>query len=143
MPIDAIKTRFVDEIKLRGYDDKYIDINEEREILQIAIHQGIGIEAARAAFAEVCVHEDFVVESVLLKLIQEKCQAATANGGMIDQAMFERIVELAKKSARERKSDRDIRKLIVTVMEDHGLNRISTGWFKNWYAALKKELGVA
>jgi len=143
MPLDAIKSRFVQEIKSRGRDDKYIDKNEEREILQIAIQQGIGIETARAAFAGVCEQEDFVVESVLLKQIQEKCGAATANGGMIDQAMFEGFVASASKFARGRKPDAEIRKLIITVMEDHGLNRISTGWFKNWYAALKRELGIA
>ena len=41
MSIDDIKKRFVNEIKLRAYDDKYIDKNEEREILQIAIQLGV------------------------------------------------------------------------------------------------------
>ena len=44
MSIDDIKKRFVNEIKLRAYDDKYIDKNEEREILQIAIQLGVSIE---------------------------------------------------------------------------------------------------
>jgi len=143
MSLDTIKDRFVDEVKSRGKDDRYIDRNEEREILQIAIHQGIGIEAARAALAEVCANEGFVVESALLKLIQEKCDAATANGGMIDRATFESIVESAKTAALGRKDDREIRKLAITLMEDRGLDRISTGWFRNWYSALKRDLGIA
>ena len=32
MSVEDIKKRFVEEIKLRAYDDKYIDKNEEREI---------------------------------------------------------------------------------------------------------------
>ena len=49
MSIDEIKKRFVNEIKLRAYDDKFIDKNEEREILQIAIQLGVGIDSARGA----------------------------------------------------------------------------------------------
>ena len=41
MTLDEVKKRFVEEVKLRAYDDKYIDKNEEREILQIAIQQGV------------------------------------------------------------------------------------------------------
>ena len=49
MSEDEIKKRFVSEIELRGYDDKYIDRNEEREILQIAIQLGVSIDSARLA----------------------------------------------------------------------------------------------
>ena len=56
MSIDEIKKRFVDEIKLRAYDDKYVDKNEEREILQVAIQQGISIDSARSAHADCTGH---------------------------------------------------------------------------------------
>ena len=45
MSIDDVKKRFVSEIKLRAYDDKYIDKGEEREILQIAIQLGVSIDS--------------------------------------------------------------------------------------------------
>src|SRR5215212_3772783 len=67
MALDDIKKRFVDEIKLRAYDDKYVDKNEEREILQVAIAQGISIDSARSALAQVCEHQGYVLESSLLK----------------------------------------------------------------------------
>src|SRR5436305_5207154 len=54
MDLDTVKKRFVEEVKLRAFDDKYIDKNEEREILQIALQQGIGVDGARAALAQVC-----------------------------------------------------------------------------------------
>jgi hypothetical protein len=143
MSLDAIKTRFIDEIKLRGYDDKYLDKNEEREILQIAIHQGIGIEAARVALAQVCEQEDYVVESGLIRQIQDQCEAATANDGRIDRPLFEQIVAKASTAVRGRKNEREIRRLIVHVMEDHALNKVKTGWLNNWYAAMKRDLGVS
>ena len=30
MSLDEVKRQFVEQVKLRGYDDKYIDHNEER-----------------------------------------------------------------------------------------------------------------
>jgi len=35
--LDEVKRQFVEQVKLRADDDKYIDKNEEREILQIAL----------------------------------------------------------------------------------------------------------
>ena len=49
MSPDDIKKRIVNEIKARGYDDSYIDKNEEREIVQIAIQLGVTVESALAA----------------------------------------------------------------------------------------------
>lgn len=142
MSLDVIKKRFVDEIKLRGYDDKYIDKNEEREILQIAIQQGVGIDPARAALAQVCEHEGYVLESDLFRLIKDQCETAAGNDGRIDQAEFQLVFENARKAARGTKNDRELKKMIVTVMEDHALNRVKTGWFSDWYAALKRDLGM-
>ena len=42
-----------------------------------------------------------------------------------------------------KKNDREIKKMIVQVMEDSGMNKVKTGWFSNWYAAMKKDLGMA
>jgi hypothetical protein len=140
--IDEIKKRFVNEIKLRGYDDKYIDRNEEREILQIAIQMGVNIESARAALAQVCEAEGYVQESAVLKLVMEQIEAAAANDGKIDQREFELIFDNAKKAMQGKKTDRQIKTMIVTLMEDSGHNRIKTGWFSDWYKGLKKELGI-
>ncbi len=140
--MEEIKKRFVDEIKLRGYDDKYIDKNEEREILQVAIQQGIGIDSARHALGQVCELQGFVLESELLKAIRERVQAAAGKDGKIDRAEFDRIVEAIKAGAQGRKNDRDLKKLVVIVMEDTGLNRVKTGWFGDWYRALKRDLGI-
>jgi hypothetical protein len=142
MSPDAMQKRFVDEIKLRGYDDKYIDKNEEREILQIAIHQGVGIDAAREALISVCSEHGYVLESALVKLIKQQCESAAANDGKIDQQKFEQIVESARQAAQERKNDRELKRLVITVMEDHALNKVKSGWFHNWYTSLKRDLGM-
>ena len=142
MSIDDIKKRFVNEIKLRAYDDKYIDKIEEREILQIAIQLGVSIDSARPALFQVCNENDFVVESVIVKLIKDHFESRAAGDEKIDRAQFDQVVEMVKKAIAGKKNDREIKKLIVTVMENTGNNRVKTGWFTNWYASLKKDLGV-
>jgi hypothetical protein len=142
MSIDDIKKRFVNEIKLRAYDDKYIDKIEEREILQIAIQLGVSIDSARPALFQVCNENDFVVESVIVKLIKDHFESASGGDGKIDRKEFDAVFEMVKKAVGGKKNDREIKKLIVNVMENTGNNRVKTGWFTNWYTRLKKDLGV-
>ena len=143
MSDDDIKRRLVDEIKLRAYDDRYIDKNEEREILQIAIQHGIGIDAARADLAHVCDQNGFVLESTLMARVRTQAEAAVAAAGHLDREGFDRIFEDARTHAQGRKNDRELKKITVLVIEDAGLNRVKAGWFTDWYTALKRELGMA
>ena len=143
MSPDAIQARFIDEIKLRAYDDRYIDKNEEREILQIAIQLGVTIESARSALVQVCEDHGYVVESVLLKMMRDQVETAAGNDGKVDETEFSLIFQNVKRAANGKKNDRELKKMIVTVMEETGNNKVKTGWFSNWYTALKSDLGVA
>ena len=143
MAMDEIKKRFVDEIKLRAYDDKYVDKNEEREILQIAIQLGVSIDSARMALVQVCEEHSYVMESVLLKAIKDQVETAAGNDGKVDQKEFDLIFQNVKRLLQNKKNDRELKKMIVTVMEDTGNNKVKTGWFSDWYTAMKKDLGVA
>ena len=142
MALEDIKKRFVDEIKLRAYDDKYVDKNEEREILQIAIQQGVSIDSARGALQQVCEHQGYVLESSLVKTIKDQVETAAGNDGKVDQKEFDLIFQNVRKTADGKKNDREIKKMIITVMEDSGLNKVKTGWFSDWYAAMKKDLAM-
>ena len=142
MSIDDIKKRFVDEIKLRAYDDRYIDKNEEREILQIAIQLGVGIDSARAALIQVCDENGFVIESLIVKLIKDQVQTAAGSEGTVDQSQFEAVFANARKAINGRKNDREVKRMIVHIMEETGNNKVKAGWFRNWYSSLKKDLGV-
>jgi len=142
MTIDEIKKRFQNEIKLRAYDDKYIDKNEEREILQIAIQLGVNIDSARNALVQCCEDQNYVMESVLQKLMKNQVEAAMGDDGKIDQKEFEMILAASKNAAQGKKNDRQLKMMIVQVMEDTGNNKVKTGWFSDWYSAMKKDLGM-
>ena len=139
MTDDEIKKRFVSEIELRGYDDKYIDRNEEREILQIAIQLGVGVENAKLALVQVCEERGYIIESAVARQIRRDVESA---GGKVDRRGFETIFENTRKAVQGKKNDRDIKTMIVNVMEDTGNNRVKTGWFTNWYASMKRDLGL-
>jgi hypothetical protein len=142
MELDEIKKRFVNEIKLRAYDDKYIDKGEEREILQIAIQLGVSIESARSALVQVCDENNYVMETAVLKQIKDQVEAAAGNDGMVDQKEFELIFANIKRAMKDKKNDREVKRMIVTVMEETGNNKVKRGWFSNWYATLKQDLGM-
>jgi hypothetical protein len=142
MSTDDIKKRFVSEIKLRAYDDQYLNRNEEREILQIAIQLGVGIDNARGALLQVCEEQGYVMESRMIKEIKDQVDASICDGGMIDKKEFEMIFQTVKLTAKGKKNDREIKKMIVQLMEDTVNNRVKTGWFSDWYTSLKRELGI-
>ena len=142
MELPDIKKRLVEEIKLRAYEDKYIDRGEEREILQIAIQLGVGVDSARAALVQVCDECNYVMETAILKQIKDQIETAAGNDGMVDQREFDMIFANIKRAVQNKKNDREVKRMIVTVMEETGNNKVKKGWFSNWYATLKQDLGM-
>jgi hypothetical protein len=142
MSLEDVKKRFVNEIKLRAYEDKYVDRNEEREILQIALQLGVSFDSARTALAQVCEDAGYVLESSVVKMIKDNIEAAAGNDGKIDQKEFEMVFAQAKKAMQGKRNDIQIKKMIVQIMEDTGNTKVKTGWFSDWYTTLKKELGM-
>jgi hypothetical protein len=134
--------RFEAEIDLRGRDDFYIDKNEEREILQIAIQQGVATETALDDLSSVCDRKDYILESRLMRSIKMACEDAIQKRGHIDRSTFDTIFHQTRTTAKGKQKDAEIRRLIVVVMEDNGLNRVKTGWFNNWYKSMKREAGM-
>jgi hypothetical protein len=143
MSPDELQQRFLAEIEKRAVDDKYIDGIEERELLQIAIQHGFGTDWARTFLAEVCRQKGYVIEGSVVQLIRDRLRAATRADGKIDRAGYEGVVADARRAVSgTAKSDRDVRLLVVTTMEDTGATKVKAGWLWNWYARQKRNLGV-
>lgn len=142
MTADDVKSRLLKEIHLRGYDDHYIDRNEEREILQIALQLGVGYDTARGEMSAVCAASGYVLESAVVRAMGERLTELLNRTGRVDRDGFERIVNEAVSLVQGKKSDREVRAMLVTTMEDSGHNRVKAGLFNNWYKSLKRELGI-
>jgi hypothetical protein len=144
MSPNELEMRIGHEIRSRGFDDdSYIDKNEQREIIQIAIELGGTLEGAMNALSNVCSERSYVLESRLLKQIEDEITKVVGTGGTVDQKGFNLIFDNIKREVQGKKTDPEVKRLIVQVLEDTGRNKIRTGWFSNWYANLKHELDMS
>jgi len=143
MNLDEVKRRFIEEIKLRAYDDKYVDRNEEREILQFALQQGITIDSARSALAQVCEAQGYILERTVIERIKEDLAVYMGNDGRIDENEFKNVVLKVKNLVGNKRNDIQVKRMIIEVMEDTGNTKTTKGWFSDWYSRVKKEVGMA
>ena len=142
MNLDEVKRQFVEQVKLRAYDDKYIDKNEEREILQIALQQGVTVDSARAALAQVCENNGYVLESRVLSQLKDLIDTFAGNDGKIDEKEFNDTVTTCKKATQGKKTDIQCKRMVLEIIEENSY-KVKTGMFSNWYARAKKEVGMA
>ena len=80
MSLEDVKKRFVQEIKLRAFDDRYVDKDEEMEILKIAVADGISVDSARAALRQVCETNDGEIGANSIPVCRQFCQPKALPG---------------------------------------------------------------
>jgi hypothetical protein len=142
MTLDEVKRQFVEQVKLRAYDDKYIDKNEEREILQIALQQGVTVDSARSALTQVCETNGYVLESVALKAVKEMIDIQAGNDGKVDEKEFNDAVALLKVRTNNKKNDVACKRMVLELIDENSY-KVKTGLFSNWHSRMKKEVGLA
>lgn len=142
MTLDEIKRRFVDEVKLRAYDDKYIDTTEEREILQLALNEGVTLDSARSALVQVCEGNDYVLESIVLRNVKDVLDTFAQNDGKVDEKEFNDALAICRKQTKSKLNDNQVKKMVLQVMDDAGM-RAKTGWFSNWHSRARSEVGMS
>ncbi len=142
MSLDDVKRQFVEQVKLRAYDDKYIDKQEEREILQLALQQGVTVDSARAALAQVCESNNYVLESVALNAVKELIDIQAGNDGKIDEKEFGDALAMLKTRTQGKKNDIQCKRMLIEMIDDNNY-KIKTGLFSNWYSRVKREVGMA
>lgn len=140
--MDELKKQFVEQVKLRAYDDKYVDRQEEKEILQLALSQGITIDSARQALAQVCEKEGYVLESVILNDVKGLLEVFNQGDGRIDEKEFGDCVAKLKLGANGKLLDAQCKRMVLELIEDNAY-RVQTGIFSNWYKRYRKEVGMA
>ena len=142
MSLDEVKKRFVEEVKLRGFEDKYIDKNEEREILQIALQHGVGVDGARAALIQVCETNGYVIESKVMMQAKDLLDTLAGSDGKIDEKEFNDCVTQLKKRCQGKKNDIQVKRMVIEIIDDNSY-KVKTGLFSNWFNRVKKEVGMA
>jgi len=103
-------------VKLRGFDDSYIDKQEEREILKAAITQGLSLDTARFMLRQVCERMEYAIESELDRKAIELLEQFVTNDGHIDKKEFDDTVSILHKSAKGRLSETVCRKKVKDIV---------------------------
>ncbi len=115
MDINEVRRRFVEEIRLRAYDDRFVSKPEEKEILQIAVGLGVSLDSAREALAYVCDQEKYTLESGFEAKAKELLNQFAAKDGKVDYKEFENAVGILKSIAHGM-NDTQIQKRAKEVM---------------------------
>ena len=136
---DPTFDRLNKEIGLRSFADRYLDQNEEREVLQIASQLGVQAESAASIIAKACEDSGILREVVVRDSIHSRLAAIP---GKIDHNTFEQIVAATQTMANRTLNDREVRRLVVAGVEEVKRAQVKHGWFSNWYADQKRDLGV-
>ena len=139
---EDIRQRFINEIKLRAFDDQYVDRGEEKEILQIAIQMNVDIDTARQALVQACQMQNYVLESAVLKEMKTQLRVFAGNDGVVDEKEFELLFQTMQSKVNGKITDTQVKRMIVEEMETSGLNKVKTGFFSNWYKKVKAEVGM-
>lgn len=137
-----LKKQFVEQVKLRAYDDKYVDKEEELEILKSAIDNGIGVDSARGVLMQVCESEGYVLESRVLSEVKDLIDTFAGNDGKIDEREFKDAVAMCIKRTNGKKTDLECKRMILNLIDEHRLP-VKTGMMSNWYKKARKDAGLA
>jgi hypothetical protein len=142
MSNDEIRQRFTNEIKIRAYDDQYVDRAEEKEILQVAISMNVDLDTARMALVQACNMENYILESAVIGEMKNQLKVFAGNDGKVDETEFSLLFQTMRANVKGKITDVQVKRMIIEEMENSGLNKVKTGFFSNWYTKTKKEVGL-
>ncbi|CAN5532135.1 hypothetical protein BH11PLA2_BH11PLA2_39210 [soil metagenome] len=143
MTPDELQARFTAEIEKRAVFDRYIDGQEERELMQIGIQHGYDTQAARDFLVEVCTQRGYIIEAAVVTRIREQLRTAVRGDGLLDRQGYERVVKDARDAVNgTTRTESDVRRLVLITLNDAGSPQVKTGWFGNWFAKAKRHVGV-
>jgi hypothetical protein len=129
--------QFIEFIKLKVFDDGYIDRQEEKSILEEGVKRGIGVESGIAVIRQVCQDHGYVLERATDERAKEILHRFSANDGQVDKKEFEDAVALYKSDSKGKVKDGDIRKRLKQLMLDNGWKAKEGGFFgTKWFSAI-------
>lgn len=128
--------QFIEFIKLKVFDDGYIDRQEEKAILEEGVKRGISVESGIAVIRQVAIDHGYVVE----RMVDERAKEILhrfATDGQVDKKEFEDAVALYKSDSKGKVKDDDIRKRLKQIMIDNGWKAKEGGFFgTKWFSAI-------
>lgn len=134
---EQIEKQFREYIALQAYDDKYIDRQEEKKILEVGVKNNISVEESLALIQKVASEKGLVLERDAEERAKEFLAQAAANDGKVDKKEFEDAVALFGKATKGKIREPEMKKRLKQMMEDNGWKAKEGGLFgSKWYSAI-------
>ena len=134
---EQIEKQFREYIALQAYDDKYIDRQEEKKILEVGVKNNISVEESLALIQKVAAEKGLVLERDAEERAKEFLENAAANDGKVDKKEFEDALTLFGKATKGKIREPEMKKRLKQMMEDNGWKAKEGGLFgSKWYSAI-------
>ncbi len=131
---EELKNKFAEHIKLRAYDDKYIACQEEKEILEFGVNEGLSVDESLSVITRVCQDENYVLERDINTRAEEMLRQFASNNGNIDKKEFFDAVEIVKSMSKGFLSEPNCQKKVKEIILENNW-KIRDGFLKggNWF----------
>jgi len=134
---EDVKNRFVEYIKLQGFDDQYIDRKEEKKILETAVKNGLNVEEGLSILREVAVQKGLVIERDAEERAKEMLERFASNDGKVDKKEFADAVAIFKSACKGKVHEPEIQRRLKSMMLDNGWKAKEGGLFgSKWFSAI-------
>jgi len=138
MVSENIKKQFIEFIKLQGFDDQYIDRQEEKKVLNVGVKNGLSIEESLALVREIAQEQNLVLERDAEERVKAALEQATTNDGQVDKKEFEQVIELFRTATKGKLLDAELKKRAKQIMLDNGWKAKEGGLFgTKWFSAIE------
>jgi hypothetical protein len=135
---EAIRNQFIEFITLQGFDDKYIDREEEKRILEVGVKNGISVEESLSLIRQVASQKGVVVERDAEESAKEFLEAAATNDGKVTKKEFEETIALLKNKSQGKIPEPEMKKRLKKMMEDNDWKAKEGGLFgSKWYSEIE------
>ena len=134
MSAKEIKKQFAEHVKLKAYDDKYVGRDEEKEILQFGVSEGLTVDEALSVLVRVCQEQSYVLERDIDTRAEEMLRQFAANDGKIDKKEFFDAVEIVENMSKGFLSEPKCQQKVKKIVLENGW-KIREGFLKggNWF----------
>jgi len=131
------RKKFIENVKLRAYDDKFIDVKEERQLLQYGIESGLSLEQSQDLLIQAAEQLGYAVESIADKKTEEVLLQFASNDGVIDKKEFFDAVAIMKKALRGNLSEHVCCDKTKQIVLNHNW-KVKEGFLKGgkWFSSI-------
>ncbi len=134
---DHVRKQLVDYIMLQVYDDQYIDRQEERKILELAIQKGLTVDEGLSLIQQLASEKGIVIEREAEEKALEVLEQFATNDGVVDKKEFDNALSFFKKVSKGKIPEPELKRRLKSMMQENDWKAKEGGFFgKKWFSEI-------